>query len=180
MRKFKSINYIQVNCEGCGATTSVEPGTEFSKLNCNCKPEKPKLNDTEISKPVQQELDYIKTQTVTVIGRFKDGDYEVCNGNDLSDTWRVPKDTFESTYARPKDTEAVQTDETPTTITNGEESSVSKGGGSLKDIKGLSVEDVKAKFTIDKLRTLAKSCKIRGYTNMGEDKLIGKLLKKAE
>jgi len=182
MGKFKSMNFMMVNCEGCGEKTTIEPGTEFSALNCNCKAEKPKLNDTEISKPVQQELDYVKTQTVTVIGRFKDGDYEVCNGNNLDDTWRVPKDTFESTYEiyapKPKGT----TDETPETATDDKKDCVSKGSDplviTLEDIKSKTPNEIADTYDINVLRSLAKSVGMRNVGQTGEAKLIGKLLAK--
>lgn len=174
MGKFKSINYSRVVCEDCGEATIIEPGTEFSGLNCNCG-EKPKLDDTEISKPVQQELDYVKTQTVIVIGIFKNGDYEVCNNNDLNDTWRVPKNTFESTYEK-LETPKGNINETPTTNADTKQEITL----SLEDIKGRTPENITVMFSLEELRTLAKSCKIRGYTNMGKDKLIGKLLAKVE
>jgi len=208
MSKFKSINYSRVVCEDCGAVSEIEPGREFEGLNCTCDKEKhvfqvgdlskEKLKelmesldnnmgvivplyegaDTEISKPVQQELDYAKTQTVTVIGRFENGDYEVCNSNDLSDTWRVPKDTFESTYK-------VIEDETPTnSADNKQENALSEDNTtysiSLDDLKDLSIEDIKAKFNMDELRVLAKALNIRSASQMKEDKLVGKLLERIE
>jgi len=179
MSRFKSMNYILVTCEGCGTVTSIEPGAEFGGLDCTCNT-KVKLNDTEISKPVQQEVDYIKTQTVIVIGRFKDGDYEVCNGNNLDDTWRVPKATFESTY------DEVKTYETPETTTNSQEGEISEGGDplaitlSLEAFEGMTPEDIAATYNMDELRTLAKSLKIKGFSNMKEEKLIGKLLAKVD
>jgi hypothetical protein len=193
--KFKSINYSRVVCEGCGIETVIEPGREFGGLNCSCN-DKPKLDDKEISLPVMKELDYIKTQTVTVIGRFENGDYEVCNSNDLNDTWRVPKDTFESTYEAidfaivdaPK-TEEVNTDETPKTdATNEQTDSLSKGGDplentvtlSLEALKGQTSDEIAAAYNMDELRTLAKAVGIKSSHNMREDNLIGKLLEKAE
>lgn len=97
---FVSQNYTQIQNTETGEWIQVEPGIPFDGSVFKSKKEDKEDNskDTEISTPVQEELDYRKTQTVTVIGRFENGDYEVCNNNDLSDTWRVPKDTFESTY----------------------------------------------------------------------------------
>jgi hypothetical protein len=185
--KFKSINYSRVVCEGCGIETVIEPGREFGGLNCSCN-DKPKLNDKEISLPVMKELDYIKTQTVTVIGRFENGDYEVCNSNDLDDTWRVPKNTFESTYEAMR-IEEVNTDETPETdATNEQTDSLSKGGNplentvtlSLEALKGQTLDEIAAAYNMDELRTLAKAVGIKSSHNMREDNLIGKLLEKAE
>lgn len=97
---FSTINYTRLTCRSCSAVTVIEPGQTFDgKMNCTCKAVAPvKMDADEISVPVQEELDYMKSQTVTVIGRFKDGDYEVINSNDSTDSWRVPKDTFESTF----------------------------------------------------------------------------------
>lgn len=181
MSKFKSMNYILVECEGCRAKTSVEPGTEFSKLNCNCKPEKPKLNDTEISKPVQQELDY--GQLITVIGTFKNGDVEVCSNNDLSNTFRIPKETFECNFRElPRTTQGaelnkkVDTDETPINdADNKQENTLS-----LEDIKGKTAEEIAAAYSLEELRALGKAEGMRNVGQTGEAKLIGKLLKKAE
>ncbi len=167
----------------------------------------------EISKPVLQELDYVKTQTVTVIGRFKDGDYEVINSNDATDSWRVPKDTFESTYKEvpvtytiaddadlsdiklepgaviPVPTNEVKDNETDETNAEYEQKdSISEESDprntvvtlSITDLEGKSLEEIKAAYNMDELRTLAKACQIRGASQMKEDKLIGKLLAKAE
>ena len=177
------MNYILVECEGCRAKTSVEPGTEFSKLNCDCKPDKLKLNDTEISKPVQSELDYKSILIITVIGRFKDGDYEVCIANDLTETWRMPKDTFESTYEvveiplpAIKETPKGNTDETPTNdADNKQENTLS-----LEDIKGKTAEEIAEAYSLEELRILGKAEGMRNVGQTGEAKLIGKLLKKAE
>ena len=97
---YSTLNYNRFTCIGCYAETVIEPGQIFTgKMNCKCEVNKTvPLDDKELSTVVLEELDYVKTQTVTVIGKFDNGDYEVCNGNDLSDTWRVPKDTFEGTY----------------------------------------------------------------------------------
>ena len=166
--KFTSINYSRVVCGGCGAETTIEPGAIFSGLNCSCnvEAEKPKLDDTEISTPTQEELDY--GQVITVIGTFKNGDVEVCSNNDLDNTFRLPKETFEANFKElPK--------------TSNDEGSTTENGIvtlSIEDLKGLSLEDIKAKYTVDELRLLAKSLKVKGYSNMGEDKLIARLLEK--
>jgi|LGVE01.1.fsa_nt_gb hypothetical protein len=128
MSEFRSENFGRIVCGGCGEATTIEPGQIYAGLNCTCG-EPIKGSDTEKSTPVQEELDYIKTQTVIVIGMFKNGDYEVCNGNDLSDTWRVPKETFENTYE-------VKINEAPAPkATNEKKDSLPKGSDSLAKVK---------------------------------------------
>lgn len=205
MSKFKSINYSRVVCEGCGQETTIEPGIEFGGMNCKCKDEPPKGLAEEISTPVLEELDYVKNQTVTVIGRFENGDYEVINSNDATDSWRVPKDTFESTYEvvkvltdadaladlngdprpdNPSD-EAIKLQEEGTTTEDNqepdtsEESDSSKVTLSLEDLKGKTSEEIKDGYNMDELRTLAKEVKIKGYSNMRETKLVTRLLEAA-
>lgn len=183
--RFMSINYSRVVCEGCNEETIIEPGTEFHGLNCSCKIKAPKLDDKEISTPVTQELDYFNKQTIIVIGMFKDGDYEVCNGNDLSDTWRVPKVTFENTYVLVPDIPEGNTPDDEVTPLSKEILDAPEDGSrtanlvpTLEDLKGKSVDEIKDAYTMDQLRILAKSVKIRGASNMGEQKLVERLLTK--
>lgn len=165
---FKTINYTRFTCVECQRETVIEPSAIFDgKFNCDCKREV-KLDDTEISEPVKEEIDYVKTQTVTVIGVFLGGDYEVCNSNDLSDTWRVPKKTFEDTYKMLEDT--VNYSSAPELCLK----------LSLLDLKGMTPEDIKAKYNMDELRALGKAVALRSYHNLNEDKLVARLLKKAE
>ena len=51
---------------------------------------------------------------------------------------------------------------------------------SLEDLKGKTADEVKEAYNMDELRVLAKASKIRGASQMNEDKLVGKLLAKAE
>jgi hypothetical protein len=50
----------------------------------------------------------------------------------------------------------------------------------IEAIKLLTVEEIKDMFTVVELRVLAKTVGIKGYHNMGEDKLVARLLEKAE
>tara|TARA_R110000851_G_scaffold268625_1_gene421367 strand:+ start:1485 stop:1859 length:375 start_codon:yes stop_codon:yes gene_type:complete len=95
-KNFRSENFSRIVCTACEESTTIEPGHNFNGLNCKCGDNL--MSDTEISTPVKEELDYIKTNIVIVIGRFENGDYEVCNDNNIAHTWRVPKDTFEYSY----------------------------------------------------------------------------------
>lgn len=208
MGKFKSINYSRVVCEGCGKDTTIEPGTEFKGLNCSCgQVPDPKL-DIEISTPVQEELDYSKSQTVTVIGMFKNGDYEVINSNDATDSWRVPKDTFESTYFevlvdnsgfdpeadkinnafnRLQELEAVNRNEDEqleykelvTYLEAKVYPEAKEVTLSLEDLKGKTLQEVKDTYNMNELSVLATACGIKRVSRMKEDTLIGKLLEKA-
>lgn len=209
--RFMSINYSRVVCEGCGEESIIEPGTEFHGLNCSCKV-KAKKDDKEISTPVQDEKEY--THLVTVIGTFKDGDYEVCANNDLDNTYRVPKETFESEFevAVPLlDTKVNLCDTCNLEFATCNVKDYVPGDGlgndnviecedhqpippvqeegtitlSIEDIKEINntvenpVEAIKAAYNMDELRVLAKSVKIRGASNMGEQKLVERLLTKA-
>ena len=49
---FNTLNYNRFTCNGCGVETVIEPGQIFDgNMNCECKGKK--LDDTEISTPVQ-------------------------------------------------------------------------------------------------------------------------------
>lgn len=168
MSKFKSENFSRVVCVECREVSFIKPGIIFNKLNCKCVK---KLEEKEISLPVKKELDYVNTQKFIVIGMFKDGDYEVSNGNDLSYTWRIPKKSFENTFKVVPD---VPFENTP------KNSTICEYNISLENIKGMLFEDIKDKYTVKELRILAKAVKIKGYSNMGEVKLIERLLAKAK
>lgn len=49
---------------------------------------------------------------------------------------------------------------------------------SLDNLKDKTADEIKDEYTLDQLRPLAKSLKIRGSSQMNEDKLVGKLLEK--
>ena len=229
MSRFISENYSRAVCADCKEVTTITPGFVFSKLNCKCDNKEVVKNlDTEISKPVQEEKEY--SHKITVIGTFKNGDYEVCANNDLDNTYRVPKATFESDFEEvttpelttlnsddieiykvivvgilvngdyevyaEKDADKVKyiidketferdykenfADFEPGVLVNGDKGLEGTFSISLEDLKGKTEEEIKAKFTVDELRVLAKAVKIKGYTNMKEDNLVGKLLAKVK
>jgi len=155
---FKSINYSRVVCEDCNVETVIEPGTAFSGLKCNCKDTKSK----EISKPVQEEKDYVTM--VTVIGRFDNGDYEVVNDNDSKDSWRIPKETFEGSFSERK----IFAPECSSVLTFNH-----------LEFKDKTLDELKDRYTVDELRVLAKEVGIKRYNNMKEETLIEKLIEKA-
>ncbi len=82
----------------------------------------------------------------------------------------------------------VQEDETAETpATNEEKNSISEGSDpsttvtlSLEDLKGKTPEEIKEAYNMHELRVLAKASKIRVASQMNEDKLVGKLLARAE
>lgn len=163
---FSTLNYNRFECNGCNEITVIEPGQIFTgEMNCKCKV-KEALDNTEVSTPVLDEVDYQSTTVVTVIGVFKDGDYEVSMAKDLEKTYRVPKATFEADY---------ELIETPAADVPDPVESVTL---SLDMLEGKTLEQIKEEFNMDELRVLAKACKIRGAANTGEDKLIKKLLEK--
>lgn len=48
----------------------------------------------------------------------------------------------------------------------------------LNDLKELSFDDIKSKYTVEELRDLAKKEGIKSYSNMLEDNLVKKLMEK--
>ncbi len=56
------------------------------------------VTDTELPVPCDNIEQFIKTAIIDVLGRYENGDYQVCNVGNQTDNWRVPKDVFESTY----------------------------------------------------------------------------------
>lgn len=171
MSKFKSMNYTRVVCEECGSETIIEPGIVFEGLNCNCK-----VEESKAYKNITVFTD--GENYVERLGVFKNGDLEVKHV-DGTLSYRVPAGTFATQYNE------VQEDETAETpATNKEENSISEGSTivilSLDDLKGKTVEETKEAYNMDELRVLAKASKIRGASQMNGDKLVGKLLAKAE
>jgi len=92
MSKFKSINYSRVVCEDCNAETIIEPGREFSGLNCTCNIEK--------ALPLNDSLTYTTDgeNRIEAIGMFKNGDVEV-KYIDGALSYRVPGETFKNDYS---------------------------------------------------------------------------------
>lgn len=156
MGKFKSINYSRVVCEGCGSETSIEPGILFKDLNCTCNSE-----ESKACKEIKVFTD--GESNVELLGIFKNGDVEVKH-TDGTLSYRVPKDTFENNFNEVTEDEDT-TDNTPLAST-------------LDALVGKTAEEIKDDFNMDELRVLARASKIRGASQMNEDKLVEKLLEK--
>ena len=171
MGKFLSINYSRVVCTECDAVTMILPGEEFSGLNCTCNVEKAK------------QFKDIKTYTngelqVELMGEFKNGDVEV-KYTDGSLSYRIARETFDSEYEEVNVNKNIDVKTT--------ESNVPQKGDvktpvdlSLTDLKDKTVQEIKKEYFMEELRTLARACGMRGVSQTNEDKLIEKLIKKAE
>ena len=152
MSEFVSINYTRIVCNKCGAETTIEPGRVFKELNCKCK--------TETAEQVKEIKEYTKEDgtVVELIGVFKNGDVEI-KYPDGSMSYRMSKGDFDAQF---KETEM---DNEEVTL-------------SLDDLVGKTNEEIAAEFTVDALKVLARSLKIRGASQMNEEKLIEKLVEK--
>lgn len=161
MAKFVSMNFTVIECKECGEKTTIEPGREFKQLNCKC--------NTEVSKQLKE----IKVATnkgdgteVEVIGEFKNGDLEI-KRVDSNLSYRITLADFDTHFEYVEEQEGQ--DLKPTLIPLTLESLVDK-----------SAEDIKAAYTVDELRTLARDLKIRGASQMNEDNLVNSLLEKCK
>jgi len=163
MSEFMSMNYTRVVCNKCGSETTIEPGRCFKELNCTC--------NTEVAKQLKEIKEYIKEDgtVVEVIGEFKNGDLEI-KYPDGSLSYRMSFNDFNTQFAE------VNTDET----TEETEDNKQEVTLSLDTLQGMTADEIKDAYNMDELRVLAKTCKIRGASQMTEDKLAGKLLAKAE
>ena len=151
MGKFVSMNFTVIECKECGEKTTIEPGREFKQLNCKC--------NTEVSKQLKE----IKVATnkgdgteVEVIGEFKNGDLEI-KRVDSNLSYRITLDDFDTHF------------------TYGDNDSLT-----LESLVDKSAEEIKATYTVDELRTLARDLKIRGASQMNEDNLVNSLLEKCK
>lgn len=171
MSNFKSMNYTRVVCEDCGAETSIEPGMVFEGLNCTCN-----VEESKQYKEIKVFTD--GDSTVEALGVFKNGDIEVKHV-DGTLSYRVPATTFATQYNEVQEDEDT-TDNTPLASTSEESNPSNTVILSLEDLKGKTAEEIKDAYNMDELRVLAKAVKIRGASQMNEDKLVGKLLTKAE
>ena len=162
MSKFKSMNYTRVVCEDCGIETTIEPGIVFEGLNCDCN-----VEESKQYKEIKVFTD--GESNVEALGVFKNGDIEVKHV-DGTLSYRVPSNTFATNF------EEVQEDET----TEEADDNKQEVTLSLEDLKGKTTEEIKDAYNMDELRVLAKAVKVRGASQMNEDKLVGKLLQKAE
>lgn len=152
MGKFVSMNFTVIECKECGEKTTIEPGREFKQLNCKC--------NTEVSKQLKE----IKVATnkgdgteVEVIGEFKNGDLEI-KRVDSNLSYRITLSDFDTHF----------------------EYAEEKGSLTLESLVDKSAEDIKAAYTVDELRTLARDLKIRGASQMNEDNLVNSLLEKCK
>lgn len=152
MSEFMSMNYTRIVCNKCGAETTIEPGRVFKQLECKCK--------TETAEQVKEIKEYTKEDgtVVELIGVFKNGDVEI-KYPDGSMSYRMSKGDFDAQFKEDEeDTEEVTL--------------------SLDDLVGKTNEEIAAEFTVDALKVLARAQKIRGASQMNEEKLIEKLVEK--
>lgn len=113
--------------------------------------------NTEVSKQLKE----IKVATnkgdgteVEVIGKFKNGDLEI-KRVDSNLSYRITLDDFDTHFEE-------------------------KGLLTLESLVDKTAEDIKAAYTVDELRTLARDLKIRGASQMNEDNLVNSLLEKCK
>lgn len=166
MSEFMSINYTRVVCNKCGAETTIEPGRVFKELNCKCK--------NEVAEQLNEIKEYTKEDgtVVELIGVFKNGDVEI-KYPDGSMSYRMSKGDFDAQFnditANTQMDDVSEEVDPSNTITL-----------SLDVITDKTADEIKEEFTVEELKVLARSLKIRGASQMNEDKLIEKLLEKAE
>ena len=92
-----------------------------------------------------------------MIGEFKNGDLEI-KRVDSNLSYRITLDDFDTHF----------------------EYAEEKGSLTLESLVDKSAEDIKAAYTVDELRTLARDLKIRGASQMNEDNLVNSLLEKCK
>ena len=152
MGKFVSMNFTVIECKECGEKTTIEPGREFKQLDCKC--------NTELSKQLKE----IKVATnkgdgteVEVIGEFKNGDLEI-KRVDSNLSYRITLADFDTHFEYVEE----------------------QGLLTLENLVDKTAEEIKAAYTVDQLRGLARDLKIRGASQMNEDNLVNSLLEKCE
>ena len=113
--------------------------------------------NTEVSKQLKE----IKVATnkgdgteVEVIGEFKNGDLEI-KRVDSNLSYRITLDDFDTHFTF-------------------------NDSLTLESLVDKSAEEIKATYTADELRTLARDLKIRGASQMNEDNLVNSLLEKCK
>lgn len=113
--------------------------------------------NTEVSKQLKE----IKVATnkgdgteVEVIGEFKNGDLEI-KRVDSNLSYRITLDDFDTHFTF-------------------------NDSLTLESLVDKSAEEIKATYTVDELRTLARDLKIRGASQMNEDNLVNSLLEKCK
>lgn len=152
MGKFTSMNFTVIECKECGEKTTIEPGREFKQLDCKC--------NTEVSKQLKE----IKVATnkgdgteVEVIGEFKNGDLEI-KRVDSNLSYRITLADFDTHFEYVEE----------------------QGSLTLENLVDKTAEEIKAAYTVDQLRGLARDLKIRGASQMNEDNLLNSLLEKCK
>ena len=113
--------------------------------------------NTEVSKQLKE----IKVATnkgdgteVEVIGEFKNGDLEI-KRVDSNLSYRITLDDFDTHFTF-------------------------NDSLTLESLVDKSAEEIKATYTVDELRTLARDLKIRGASQMNADNLVNSLLEKCK
>lgn len=113
--------------------------------------------NTELSKQLKE----IKVATnkgdgteVEVIGEFKNGDLEI-KRVDSNLSYRITLDDFDTHFTF-------------------------NDSLTLESLVDKSAEEIKATYTVDELRTLARDLKIRGASQMNADNLVNSLLEKCK
>lgn len=113
--------------------------------------------NTELSKQLKE----IKVATnkgdgteVEVIGEFKNGDLEI-KRVDSNLSYRISSADFDTHFTL-------------------------NDSLTLESLVDKSAEEIKATYTVDELRTLARDLKIRGASQMNEDNLLNSLLEKCK
>lgn len=152
MGKFTSMNFTVIECKECGEKTTIEPGREFKQLDCKC--------NTEVSKQLKE----IKVATnkgdgteVEVIGEFKNGDLEI-KRVDSNLSYRITLADFDTHFEYVEE----------------------QGLLTLENLVDKTAEEIKAAYTVDQRRGLARDLKIRGASQMNEDNLVNSLLEKCK
>lgn len=158
MSEFVSINYTRIVCNKCGAETTVEPGRVFKELNCKCK--------TEVAEQLKEIKEYSKEDgtVIEVVGKFKNGDLEI-KYPDGSLSYRISANDFNAQFTEVQDEKDTETKTEEVTL-------------SLEMLEGKTADEIKDEYTVDALKVLARTLKIRGASQMNEDNLVGKLLEK--
>lgn len=141
----------------------------MSKVMLYSHPSTIKSNDEKkgFCKVKGETVDYIIVDEEEVEGCLTQGFY------------KTPVEAIEAVSDTDTDNvEGGDSDETnETNANNEEENSVSEGGDPI-DLKGLTPEEIKAKYTVDELRKVAAELKIKRASRMNEDTLVKKILEK--
>jgi len=111
-RIFKGEDAIEEALENGWKDTPVLEAPKEGGTSGAVSPETPEMIDGEFSI-------FKKTGLIEIVGFFANGDFFVQNQGDDSDRWRIPKDTFDATYAEKTEDDKGYT--TPITSLNDED-----------------------------------------------------------